>query len=280
MREISAAEVSSAVERLASKSAYHLGVDELSALTRALGEEKSELGRGVLEELVKNAAIAAEGEYPICQDTGLAVVFVDWGQDAHLSGGSLQEAVDEGVRRAQKKAYLRASVLGGPLTRKNTGDNTPAIVHLRLVPGDRVRIVVAAKGGGSENMSRLEMLNPGAGADGLVEFVVRAVREAGANPCPPIVVGVGAGGNFERVAELAKRALLRPLGSANPDPELAALERRMLEAVNRTGVGPGGLGGTVTALAVHLEAAPCHIASFPAAVNIDCHAHRHGEAEL
>jgi fumarate hydratase subunit alpha len=280
MREISAADVSAAVERLASEVAYHLGAEELEALKRAAAEEQSGLGRGLLEELVKNAAVAAEGVYPLCQDTGLAVVFVDWGQDAHLAGGSLQEAVDEGVRRAQKNAYLRASVLGNPLTRKNTGDNTPAILHARLVPGDRVRIVFAAKGGGSENMSRLEMLKPSAGADGLVEFVVRAVREAGANPCPPILVGVGAGGNFEQVAELAKRALLRPLGKANSDPELAALEKRMLEAVNRTGVGPGGLGGTVTALAVHLEAAPCHIASFPAAVNIDCHAHRHGEVEL
>ena len=280
MREISAAEVSAAVEQLASEVAYHLGAEERAALKRAAGEEQSELGRGVLEELIENADVAVQGDYPICQDTGLAVVFVDWGQDAHLVGGSLQEAVDEGVRRAQKGAYLRASVLGNPLTRKNTDDNTPAIVHLRMVPGDRVRICLAAKGGGAENMSRLEMLKPSAGADGLVEFVVRAVREAGANPCPPLVLGVGVGGDFERVAELAKRALLRPLGSANPDPELAALERRMLEAVNRTGVGPGGLGGTVTALAVHLEAAPCHIASFPAAVNIDCHAHRHKEVEL
>jgi len=280
MREISAAEVSAAVEQLASEGAYHLGAEERAALKRAAGEEQSELGRGVLEELIENADVAVQGDYPICQDTGLAVVFVDWGQDAHLVGGSLQEAVDEGVRRAQKGAYLRASVLGNPLTRKNTDDNTPAIVHLRMVPGDRVRICLAAKGGGAENMSRLEMLKPSAGADGLVEFVVRAVREAGANPCPPLVLGVGVGGDFERVAELAKRALLRPLGHANQDPELAALEQRMLEAVNRTGVGPGGLGGTVTALAVHLEAAPCHIASFPAAVNIDCHAHRHGEVEL
>ena len=280
MRELSAAEVSAAVERLASEAAYRLGDEELSALRQAAASERSESGRGLLQELLKNAEIAAEGEYPLCQDTGLAVVFVDWGQDAHLVGGSLQTAVDEGVRRAQKAAFLRASVLGNPLTRKNTGDNTPAIVHLRMVPGERVRIVLAAKGGGSENMSRLEMLKPSAGADGLVEFVVRAVSEAGANPCPPVVVGVGAGGNFERVAELAKRALLRPLGSPNPDPELAALEARMLEAANRTGVGPGGLGGTVTALAVHLETAPCHIASLPAAVNIDCHAHRHKEVEL
>jgi fumarate hydratase subunit alpha len=280
MREISAADVSAALERLASEAAYHLGAEELAALERAAKAEQSELGRGVLQELLRNAEVAAEGVYPLCQDTGLAVVFVDWGQDARLAGGSLQAAVDEGVRRAQKGAFLRASVLGDPLTRKNTGDNTPAILHVRLVPGEKVRIVFAAKGGGSENMSRLEMLKPSAGADGLVEFVVRAVREAGANPCPPVVVGVGAGGNFERVAELAKRALLRPLGRANPDPELAALEKRMLEAVNRTGVGPGGLGGTVTALAVHLETAPCHIASFPAAVNIDCHAHRHKEVEL
>ena len=232
MREISAADVSAAVERLASEAAYHLGEEELDALRQAVAAEQSEPGRALLQELLKNAEIAAQGEYPLCQDTGLAVVFVDWGQDAHLVGGSLQSAVDEGVRRAQKAAFLRASVLGNPLTRKNTGDNTPAIVHLRMVPGESVRIVLAAKGGGAENMSRLEMLKPSAGADGLVEFVVRAVSEAGANPCPPVVVGVGAGGNFERVAELAKRALLRPLGSSNPDPELAALEARMLEAAN------------------------------------------------
>jgi fumarate hydratase subunit alpha len=210
----------------------------------------------------------------------LAVVFVDWGQDAHLTGGSLQAAVDEGVRRAQKSAYLRASVLGDPFTRRNTGDNTPAVLHARLVPGEKVKITVAAKGGGSENMSRLGMLTPAAGVEGLVEFAVRAVREAAANPCPPVIVGLGAGGNFERVAELAKRALLRPLGRPNPDPQLAAIERRVLDAVNRTGIGPGGLGGTVTALAVHLETAPCHIASLPVAVNLDCHAHRHKEVEL
>lgn len=280
MREITAEQVSAAVEKLAAEIAYHLGAAELAALERAAREEESELGRAALADLLKNAGIAARGEYPLCQDTGLAVLFVDWGQDAHLVGGSLQAAADEGVRRAQKNAFLRATVVADPFERKNTGDSTPAIVHVRLVPGDRVRIVFAAKGGGSENMSRVAMLRPGDGLEGLVAFAVRAVREAAANPCPPVVVGLAAGGNFERVAELAKRALLRPLGRPHPEPRYAAIEKRVLDEVNRTGIGPAGLGGKVTALAVHLEVAPCHIASLPAAININCHAHRHGEVEL
>jgi fumarate hydratase subunit alpha len=279
-RVIKAADISTAVEKLASEAAYHLGKEELAALKRAAAEERSELGRAALAELLRNAEIAARGEYPLCQDTGLAVLFIDWGQDAHLVGGSLQGAADEGVRRAQKNAYLRATVVSDPFERRNTGDSTPAIIHLRMVPGDRVLIVLAAKGGGSENMSRLGMLRPGDGLEGLVEFAVRAVREASANPCPPVVVGLAAGGNFELVAELAKRALLRPLGRPHPQERFAAVERRVLAGINRTGIGPAGLGGTVTALAVHLEVAPCHIASLPVAVNLDCHAHRHREVEL
>ncbi len=279
-REVSAAEVTAAVEKLAAEVLYQLGQPELEALRRARAAEDSELGRAALDDMLKNAQIAAQGEFPLCQDTGLAIVFIDWGQDVRLVGAGLQEAVDEGVRRAQKAAYMRASVLGDPLLRANTGDNTPAIVHLRMVKGDRITITYDAKGGGSENMSRLAMLKPADGADGIVEFAVRTVREASANPCPPVIVGIGVGGNFERAAELAKRSLIRPLGQPNPAEHLAEVERRVLEGVNATGVGPSGLGGRITALAVHVEAAPCHLASLPVAVNLDCHAHRHAEVEL
>jgi fumarate hydratase subunit alpha len=280
VREIEASEVAAAIEEMAAQSIYHLGKEEFNALRRARDRESSEMGRAALDDIIANAEIADKGEFPICQDTGLAVVFIDWGQDAHLVGGTLEGAVNEGVRRAQRGAYMRASVVGDPFERSNTGDNTPAIVHLRMVEGDSVRIQYAAKGGGAENMSRLAMLKPADGAEGLVEFVVGAVREASANPCPPVVVGVAVGGDFEQAAVTAKRTLLRPLGEANPDAALAELERRILEGINATGVGPSGLGGEVTALAVHLEAAPCHLASMPVAVNIDCHAHRHREVVL
>ncbi len=279
-REVHAGEITAAVEKMAAEAPYVLGKAELEALKRARDQEQSDLGRAALDDLLKNAEIAEKGEFPICQDTGLAVVFVDWGQDAHLVGGTLQGAVDEGVRRAQKAAYTRASVVADPFERANTGHNTPAIVHVRMVEGDKVRIQYDAKGGGSENMSRLAMLKPADGIDGLVSFAVTAVKEASANPCPPVVVGLAAGGNFERVAEMAKRALLRPLGEPNPRAELAEVEARMLREINRTGVGPSGLGGTVTALAVHLVVAPCHLASLPVAINIDCHAHRHREVIL
>jgi fumarate hydratase subunit alpha len=233
-----------------------------------------------LDDILMNAQIASQEVFPICQDTGLAVIFIDWGQDAHLVGGALEEAVNNGVSHAQKVGYTRASTVADPFRRRNTGDNTPAILHVRMVQGDNVKISLAVKGGGSENMSRLAMLTPADGVDGLVQFAVETVREASANPCPPVIVGVGAGGNFELAAELAKRALMRPLGQPNADPELAAVERRILDAVNATGVGPSGVGGTVTALAVHLDVAPCHIASLPVAVNLDCHAHRHAEVVL
>jgi fumarate hydratase subunit alpha len=279
-RELRASEITAAVEKMVADAAYVLGDEELAALRRAQEVEESPMGRAVLADICRNAEIAAEGEFPICQDTGLAVLFVEWGQDVRLVGNTLQRAVDRGVRDAQKAAYTRASVVSSPFDRQNTGDNTPAIVHVRLVEGDKVKIFYEAKGGGSENMSRLAMLKPADGVDGVVDFAVGAVTEASANPCPPVVIGLGVGGNFERSAILAKWALLRPLGQPSEDPELAALESRILEAVNRTGVGPSGLGGTVTALAVHIETAPCHIASMPVAINIDCHAHRHREIVL
>ncbi len=218
---------------------------------------------------------------PLCQDTGSAVLFVDLGQDVLLTGGDFNQAVDEGVRQGYRQGYLRCSIVGDPLEeRANTKDNTPAIVHLRLVPGDKVKLVLAPKGGGSENMSAVRMLTPAEGMGGLIDFVRETVNKAGANPCPPVVVGVGLGGNFERAALLAKRALLRPLGKPHPKPFYAKLERVLLEEINKSGIGPQGFGGRFTALAVHLETAPCHIASLPAAVNMNCHASRKAETVL
>lgn len=281
MREIAAEAVTETVARLCMEANYDLGEDVVRALEAALEREESEVGRGILRQILENAAIARQEKVPICQDCGLAVVFLELGQEVHIVGGDLYEAVNEGVRRGYQEGYLRKSVVREPFSaRRNTGDNTPAIIHTRIVPGENLRITVVPKGGGSENMSRLAMLTPAAGRQGIVNFVLKTVDEAGANPCPPIIVGVGIGGSFERVAYLAKHALLRPLGTPNPDPELAELERELLERVNRLGIGPQGFGGRVTALAVHVEAEPCHIASLPAAVNIQCHAARHKEAVL
>ncbi len=279
MREIAADAVTETVARLCMEANYDLGEDVVRALEAALEREESEVGRGILRQILENAAIAREEKIPICQDCGLAIVFLELGQEVHIVGGDLYEAVNEGVRRGYREGYLRKSVVSEPFSaRRNTGDNTPAIIHTRIVPGEHLRITVAPKGGGSENMSRLAMLTPAAGRQGIINFVLKTVDEAGANPCPPIIVGVGIGGSFERVAYLAKYALLRPLGTPNPDPELAELEQELLERVNRLGIGPQGFGGRMTALAVHVEAEPCHIASLPAAVNIQCHAARHKEA--
>lgn len=281
MREIAADAVTETVARLCMEANYDLGKDVEAALQAALEREESEVGQGILRQILENAAIARRERVPICQDCGLAIVFLELGQEVHIVGGDLYEAVNEGVRRGYREGYLRMSVVRQPFSaRRNTGDNTPAVIHTRIVPGEHLRITVAPKGGGSENMSRLAMLTPAAGRQGIVNFVLKTVDEAGANPCPPIIVGVGIGGSFERVAYLAKYALLRPLGTPNPDPELAELERELLERVNRLGIGPQGFGGRVTALAVHVEAEPCHIASLPAAVNLQCHAARHKEAVL
>ncbi|MEP0813414.1 MAG: fumarate hydratase [bacterium] len=281
MREIEASKITECVERLCREAAFYLPEDVKARFREMQANEESPVGRLVMEQLLANAEIAANEQVPMCQDTGLAVVFVEWGQDCHLSGATLQEAVDEGVRRAYKDNFLRKSVYSHPYRRdKNTGDNTPAIVHLKMVAGDKVKITLAAKGGGSENMSAVAMMKPADGVEGVKRFVVEQVKKAGSNPCPPIIVGVGIGGNFERVAQLAKESLLCPLDEANPDPELAALEAELLELVNKTGVGPGGLGGTQTAAAVKVKMAPCHIASFPVAVNIQCNAARHKEGEV
>jgi len=279
VREIDVGEIGDAVARLAGEVAYRLGDAEKTALEGARGREESEPGRVALEEITENAVCAAKGVRPICQDTGLGVVFMDIGQDVHLTGGSLEDAVSDGLRRAVKESFLRASVCDS-FTRANTGDGVPAILHTRIVTGDKIKVIFDAKGGGSENCSRLSMLTPADGREGVKAFAVETVEKAGAKSCPPLVVGIGVGGNFETCALLAKRALVRDLGEPNSDQGLASLEKEILEAANATGVGPSGLGGRVTVLAVHVEAAPCHIASLPVAVNLDCHAHRHGEVVL
>ena len=280
VRDISAKKIADVVARLSMEANFILEKDVLSALKRGQAKEESPVGREIFRQLLENAGIARSERMPICQDTGLAVVFVELGQDAHVTGGALEDAINEGVRRGYQEGYLRKSVLGDPLKRVNTKDNTPAVIHTRVVPGDRLRLWVVPKGGGSENMSKIAMLKPADGVEGVKKFVVESVRVASANPCPPIVVGVGIGGSFEQCAFNAKKALLREIGSAHADTFYADLERELLEKVNNLGIGPMGLGGRVTALAVHIEVAPCHIASLPVAVNINCHAARHKLAEL
>jgi len=276
MREIDVSSITEKVKTLCIEANTDLGEDVLQAFDRAIKQEESPLGIEILKELKENARIAREEKVAICQDTGFAVVFIELGQDVHLIGGGLKEAVDEGVRQGYREGYLRKSICH-PFSRANTGDNTPAILHTEIVPGDRVKITVAPKGGGSENMSRVVMLTPSDGVEGIKKYVVQRVKESGSNPCPPTIVGVGIGGTFEMAALLAKKSLLRPLGSKNPDPELDRLELEILEEINRLGIGPQGLGGRTTSLAVHILMMPCHIASFPLAVNIQCHAQRHKE---
>lgn len=279
MREIHVERITRAVRDLSIQACIELGEDVVAAYRAALETETSPVGRDILERLIENARIAREERIPVCQDTGMAVVFLEIGQEVHCIGGSLEEAIHEGVRQGYRDGYLRKSVCH-PLTRKNTEDNTPAIIHYEIVPGDELRLTVAPKGFGSENMSRVTLMAPAAGLEGVKQFVVNRVRDSGANPCPPIVVGVGIGGTLERAAFLAKKSLMRRLGAPNPDPQLAALEADWLKAVNRLGIGPQGLGGRTTALAVHIAAAPCHIASISAAVNIQCHVARHKEVVL
>jgi fumarate hydratase subunit alpha len=279
MREINVKEITDAVKQASMDANYELGEDMLHAFEHGLVHEESPAGREVFRLLLLNARIAREQMIPICQDCGLAVIFVELGQEIHLVGGDLNEAIQEGVRQGYEEGYLRKSMCH-PLTRKNTGDNTPAVIYTTVVPGDRLKLMVVTKGGGSENMSRVHMLRPAAGLAGIKEKIVETIREAGPNPCPPIIVGLGIGGTFEQAALLAKKALLREVGSKNPDPEQAALEEEFLTLVNKIGVGPAGLGGRFTALAVHLNMMPCHIASLPVAINIQCHASRHKEVIL
>lgn len=281
MREIGYQEIVDSVARLSMEANYYLGQDLLAALRRARREEESPLGRELLDQILENAQVAAEERMPLCQDTGVAVVYLELGQEVHLMGGDLTEAVNEGVRRGYEEGYLRKSVVQPPFSaRMNTKDNTPAVIHTEIVPGDRLKITVLPKGGGSENMSYLKMLSPAADRQGVIDFVVESVDRSGANPCPPTIVGVGIGGTADKAMGLAKRALLREVAAPSPDPEVAELEREILEAVNRLGIGPMGFGGRVTALAVHVETFPCHIASLPVAVNLQCHSARHKSALL
>jgi fumarate hydratase subunit alpha len=280
LREIEAAEITEAVRELCIEANTRLPEDHLAALHRALEEEESPLGREVIGELLENARVARERCVAFCQDTGYAVFFVELGSEARVVGGGIGEAIDEGVRRGYDEGYLRKSIIRGPVDRTNTGDNTPAIVYYDVVPGDGLRLTLLVKGAGCDNMSSLRMLTPAEGVDEMKRFVVETVERAGPNASPPLTVGVGIGGPFERAALLAKKALTRPSGEPNPDPELAGLEAELLEAINATGIGPAGYGGTVTALAVHVESFPTHIASFPVAVNLDCHSHRTSSVEL
>jgi len=280
MRHIPVSEITEAVKSLCMDANYLLGDDVLHLIRKCLAEEESDLGRQVLDQILENAGIACSEKVPMCQDTGFTVVFLELGQEVHAEGGDLMTAVQEGVRLGTIEGYLRSSVVRDPLRRVNTGDNTPAVVHVEIVPGDKMKITVAPKGGGSENMSEAVMLPPSAGIEGVREFVVDRVRRSGGNPCPPVIVGVGIGGTFEKSAWLAKKSLLRSAGGPNPDPFYADLEADLLKRINGLGIGPMGFGGRCTALAVHIETHPCHIASLPAAVNIQCHSARHRETIL
>jgi len=280
MRELETSRIAEEVARLCMEANFELEDDVQKALEKAYDTEESPAGKEVLRQIIENSGIARSERMPMCQDTGLAVIFVEIGQDVHITGGDFEGAINEGVAKGYTEGYLRKSALADPVRGGNTGDNTPAVIHTTIVPGDTLKLWVVPKGGGSENMSRIAMMKPADGVEGIKKFVVENVKAASGNPCPPIIVGVGIGGTFERCAQLAKRALLREIGSTHPDEFYAALEAELLEMVNDTGVGPMGLGGRTTALAVHIEVAPRHIASFPVSMNINCHAARHKYIEL
>lgn len=281
MKTITTQQITEAVRQLCMDVSYDLPQDVEAALEQGLAKEESSFGKYCLEQIIHNCHLAREHRQAMCQDTGIAVVYLYIGQDVHITGGSLADAVNEGVRKGYEDGYLRKSVVEEPLfERMNTGDNTPAVMHMELVPGDQLRIMVVPKGAGSENMGAMKMLKPADGLEGAKQFILDTVRNAGGNPCPPIVVGIGVGGTMEKAPMLAKQALTREIGSRNPNPLYAKLEDELLEAINNMGIGPQGLGGRVTALAVHIEYYPTHIAMLPVAVNINCHAARHKEVVL
>ena len=281
LRIISSELISDAVASLAKLAATNLPNDVLNVLKKYHCSERNPMASEFLWQCIENAEIACRDNVPICQDTGFAVFFIEMGNQLVIEGDTLQEAVDKGVARGYTEGYLRKSIVNDPVfNRKNTGNNTPSVIHLQQVKGDKIRIVLAPKGGGSENMSAIKMLKPSDGVQGIIDFVVDTVTKAGGNPCPPVVVGVGVGGTFEKCALLAKTALLRRIGSANPEPQYADLEQKLLQKINQSNVGPQGLGGDCTALAVHVEYHPAHIASMPVAVNLNCHAARHAEITL
>ena len=280
-RKISCKEIISAVKKLFMDCNYFIGDDILSALKTAKENEQSPVGKSVLDQIIENDILAAKEEIPLCQDTGMAVLFVEYGDKVFVEDGSFDEAVNEGVRQAYRDGYLRKSVVSDPVfDRVNTRDNTPAIIHTKIVSGDKIKITAGGKGFGSENMSAIKMLTPSYGAEGVKQFILDTVRAAGPNPCPPIVVGVGIGGTFERAAQLAKKATFRPINTENPDKRYADMERELLTEINKMGFGPAGLGGNTTAIGVNIETSPTHIAGMPVAVNICCHAARHASTEI
>ena len=275
MREIQCSKITEVIRKLCIEANEHLPEDVKCAIKTARKEEDGEIAKGILDNIIENYEIADRENVPICQDTGMAVVFMEIGQDVHIAGGDLTECVNEGVRQGYIDGYLRKSVVKDPIRRGNTGDNTPAILYTEIVPGEQIKITVGPKGFGSENMSRIMMFKPSAGLEGIKDFIIETVKFAGPNPCPPMVVGVGIGGTFDRCALLAKKALMRPLGSSNKDPFYADLEKELLLKINSLGIGPQGLGGRTTAIGLNIETFPTHIAGMPCAVNINCHVTRH-----
>jgi fumarate hydratase subunit alpha len=280
MREIHATSIVDAVKKLCMEANYSIEPDMLRAFDRALGTERSPAGRHVLQILKDNAELARTKKIPYCQDTGTVICFVELGQDVHVTGGGLADAINEGVRQGYTEGYLRASIVRSPFDRVNTGDNTPAVLHVEVVPGVAMKIQVMAKGGGCENRSKYKMLTHAEGVDGVKEWILECIKTAGPDACPPLIAGVGVGGNFEKAALLSKKALFRELGTPNPDPFVDAIEKDVLDSANRLGIGPQGYGGDTTAFGIHILTYPCHITSLPVAVTIECHAHRHKEVTL
>ena len=280
MRDVHVSAITDAVKKLCMEANVSLEPDVLRAFDRALGTERSPAGKQVLQILKDNAELARTKRIPYCQDTGMVVCFVELGQDVHVTGGGLEDAINEGVGQGYQEGYLRASIVKSPFDRVNTGDNTPAVIHTEVAPGATLKIMIMAKGGGCENRSKYTMLTPAAGVPAVKDFIIECVKTAGPDACPPLILGVGLGGTFEKAAILSKKALFRELGSPNPDAMLDGLEKELLEHANRLGIGPQGYGGDTTALGIHILSYPCHITSLPVAVTIECHAHRHTEATL
>ena len=279
MRQVNVSEITGIVQQLCIENNIYLDEEVINKIEEFSKKEDSQIGKQILEQILINAKLATDENRPMCQDTGIAVIFVELGQDVHISNGKLYDAINDGVKLGYTQGYLRKSVVEDPVfDRKNTKDNTPAIIHTEIVPGDKIKITVASKGAGSENMSEIKMLKPADGIDGVKDFVIDRIKRSGGMPCPPIIVGIGVGGNFEQCAYLSKKALLRPLNTGNPDPKWNAVENELLTKINRLGIGPMGLGGRTTALAVQILTMPCHIASLPVAVNLQCHTHRHKTA--
>lgn len=280
MRELLAKKIIETVKRLCIEANTNLSEDVVEALNKALSREGSPIGREVLRQIINNAKVAWRDKLPLCQDTGMVIAFIDIGQEVRIMDGTLEEAVNEGVSRGYREGFLRKSVVSDPIKRKNTEDNTPAVLHVRIVAGENIRIGLLAKGGGAENCSAVKMFTPSSSREEISRFVVETVEKAGPNACPPLIVGVGVGGTFDQAPALAKKALLRTLGSHHSEKDTAEWEKELLERINRTGIGPMGLGGRTTALAVNIEKRPCHISSLPVAVNIECHSHRYKYAEI